>query len=40
MQLRDSDHFSLIGAGLAGPVMATYLSQLGYPVDIYESRSD
>ena len=40
MQLRDSNHFSLIGAGLAGPVMATYLSQLGYPVDIYESRSD
>ena len=40
MQLTDKDPISLIGAGLAGPVMATYLTRLGYSVNIYESRSD
>ena len=30
----------LIGAGLSGPLMATYLTMHGYNVDIYEKRSD
>ena len=36
----NKEHISLIGAGLAGPVMATYLSKLGFTVSIYESRTD
>ena len=36
----DKEHISLIGAGLAGPVMAQYLSDHGYRVDIYERRPD
>tara|TARA_B100000029_G_scaffold11658_2_gene12403 strand:- start:148 stop:1470 length:1323 start_codon:yes stop_codon:yes gene_type:complete len=31
---------TLIGAGLSGPLMATYLAKQGYSVDIYERRSD
>ena len=31
---------TLIGAGLTGPLLATYLTQHGYEVDIYERRSD
>jgi len=38
--LYNKEHISLIGAGLAGPVMATYLSKLGFTVSIYESRTD
>ena len=30
----------MAGAGLSGPVMATYLSNHGYEVDLYESRHD
>ena len=30
----------LIGAGLAGPLMATYLAKLGFTIEIYERRSD
>ena len=33
-------HIALIGAGLSGPVMATYLSSLGFSIDVYEARSD
>ena len=33
-------HVTIVGAGLSGPVMATYLCDLGYEVDLYESRSD
>ena len=36
----DKEHISLIGAGLAGPVMAKYLSDHGYRVDIFERRPD
>ena len=30
----------IIGSGLAGPLLAIYLSQRGYAVDLYEKRSD
>ena len=30
----------IIGSGLAGPLLAIYLSQLGYTIDLYEKRSD
>jgi len=38
--LDNKDRISMIGAGLAGPVMAKYLSEYGYEVDIFERRSD
>jgi len=31
---------TLIGAGLTGPLLATYLANRGYEVDIYERRPD
>ena len=31
---------AMIGAGLAGPLMATFLTRHGYQVEIYERRSD
>ena len=36
----DNNKTTLIGAGLSGPLMATYLTQHGYSVDVYEKRSD
>ena len=33
-------HISLVGAGLSGPVMAQYLLNQNYRLDIYERRSD
>ena len=35
-----NNKITLIGAGLSGPLMATYLTHHGYNVDIYEKRSD
>jgi kynurenine 3-monooxygenase len=35
-----TEKITLIGAGLSGPLMATYLAKQGYSVDIYERRSD
>jgi len=32
--------FTVIGAGLAGPLMAAYLGRAGYMVDLYERRAD
>ena len=32
--------FSIIGAGLAGPLMTAYLGRAGYDVHLFESRSD
>jgi len=32
------EKITLIGAGLAGPLMATHLAKRGYSVDIYERR--
>ena len=30
----------IIGSGLSGPLLAIYLSQRGYLVDLYEKRPD
>ena len=35
-----SPRFTLIGGGLAGGLLATYLGRAGYEVDLYERRSD
>lgn len=35
-----SEKITQIGAGLAGPLLATSLARLGYHVDIYERRPD
>lgn len=32
--------FTILGAGLAGPLMAIYLAKEGYRVDLYEKRPD
>ena len=34
------EKLTMIGAGLAGPLMASYLSERGYSVDIFERRLD
>ncbi len=36
----DSKHVIIIGAGLAGSLLACYLAQDGYSVSVYERRSD
>ena len=36
----NSDSKIIIGSGLAGPLLAIYLSQRGYKVDLYEKRPD
>ncbi|UTA52813.1 FAD-dependent monooxygenase [Lysobacter soli] len=36
----DNRHITLIGAGLAGAVLATLLVQRGWRVDVYEKRGD
>ena len=36
----DHDMKIIIGSGLAGPLLAIYLSQRGYPVQLYEKRPD
>ena len=35
-----NNQITLIGAGLAGPLMASFLAKQGFPVEIYERRSD
>ena len=35
-----SDNKIIIGSGLTGPLLAIYLSQRGYEVDLYEKRPD
>jgi len=30
----------IVGGGLSGPVMAMYLAQKGYNIDVYEQRAD
>jgi kynurenine 3-monooxygenase len=32
--------FTIVGAGLAGPLMAVYLARAGHPVELYEKRPD
>jgi kynurenine 3-monooxygenase len=36
----NKEKFTLIGAGLTGPLLATYLAQRGYSVEIFERRPD
>ena len=36
----NKEKFTLIGAGLAGPLLATYLAKRGYSVEIFERRPD
>ena len=36
----NTDKKIIIGSGLAGPLLAIYLSQRGHTVDLYEKRSD
>src|SRR5437016_946383 len=31
---------TIVGSGLAGPLMACYLGQVGFAVDLYEKRPD
>lgn len=38
--MSDSNHIMIIGAGLAGSLMACYLARAGYRVSVYERRSD
>ncbi len=38
--MNSKEHITLVGAGLSGPVMATYLSSLGFSINVYEARSD
>ena len=36
----ESRQITILGAGLAGALLAIYLARRGYAVDVYESRSD
>ena len=36
----NKEKFTLIGAGLVGPLLATYLAKQGYSVEIFERRPD
>src|SRR5947209_2112317 len=40
MTVPEKPWFSIVGAGLAGALMACYLGKAGYRVDVYEKRSD
>ncbi len=33
-------HFTLVGAGLAGALLATLLAQRGFKVEVFECRGD
>lgn len=38
--MTDSGHLTLVGAGLAGPLLATLLARRGWTVDLFERRGD
>ncbi|GAA4798892.1 NAD(P)/FAD-dependent oxidoreductase [Lysobacter hankyongensis] len=38
--MTDSRHLTLVGAGLAGPLLATLLARSGWTVDLFERRGD
>lgn len=38
--MTDSRHLTLVGAGLAGPLLATLLARRGWTVDLFERRGD
>lgn len=40
MAANDHPRFTIVGAGLGGALMATYLGQAGYEVEVYERRPD
>jgi kynurenine 3-monooxygenase len=40
MTAPEKPRFTIVGAGLAGALMACYLGRAGYRVDVYEKRSD
>src|SRR5205823_5002495 len=40
MPAAEKPRFTIVGAGLAGALMACYLGKAGYRVDLYEKRSD
>jgi kynurenine 3-monooxygenase len=40
MHETDQAHFTIIGSGLAGALLACHLGQSGYRVDLFEKRSD
>jgi len=40
LKLDESRHITIIGAGLAGALLATLLAQRGWQVDVYEKRGD
>jgi kynurenine 3-monooxygenase len=40
LQPNSNRHITIIGAGLAGAVLATLLAQRGWEVDVYEKRGD
>ncbi len=40
MQADDSKHLTIIGAGLAGALLAILLARRGWQVDVYEKRAD
>ncbi len=40
MAVSDKPRFTIVGAGLAGALMACYLGRAGYRVDLYEKRRD
>jgi kynurenine 3-monooxygenase len=40
MTSAEQPRFTIVGAGLAGPLLACYLGRAGYRVDLYERRAD
>src|SRR5438067_1949614 len=40
MAASDEPQFTIVGAGLAGALLACYLGKAGYRVDVYEKRPD
>ena len=36
----EQPRFAIVGAGLAGPLLACYLARAGYAVDLHEKRPD
>ncbi|MCH8807349.1 MAG: NAD(P)-binding protein, partial [Planctomycetes bacterium] len=40
MAANDHPRFTIVGAGLGGALIATYLGQAGHEVEVYERRPD
>src|SRR5262245_10751896 len=39
-RMSETPQFTIVGAGLAGALLACYLGRAGYRVDLHEKRSD